>query len=544
MRLKRVDAVVVLLALAGCRVSEVSFVDTQAIDFDYFAIVAVDANGRAVRTSRVFGVENGKIAFGGHPLFAFDEAGAYVVGFDREALFQIHPGFELERAKELELHVGTPPAAPLVRSSATTAFADAALPDRLSVRAAGAAMPPANLADMLRSTLVLAIPIDPESCRAPGEGRLEAFGDHGDLLPLSRMLPVPADNIDAAEALRNFWRIVPLDADRVLAISFAAVYLIHRGQPIAVPDSLDRDIPAGMLPAGLLHRTAHIEAIAVDLARPGANGTLTAYVGGEVSNDGLEEAAIFELEISSAGVRYARTASITGGAGLGKNVLDLMIDHEGTVIAVGTHELLLVKTATSSVFRAAAPIPDLRDVRLRRAITTQDQMRPHLIADDIGRFHAGDALAGTWTSVRRDDRLSDERIYGLAETPDGREQWAVGVKGSILRRIAPDFAWQVVRPVLPPRLAPCANADAEGQLAEISGVLRSVAVDDQAAYIAVSHCRAVLRVRRSDLCAAAIPFEDRPIENTPDDFFSAAIAGDELLIGGSFGALWRTRLAD
>jgi hypothetical protein len=72
---------------------------------------------------------------------------------------------------------------------------------------------------------------------------------------------------------------------------------------------------------------------------------------------------------------------------------------------------------------------------------------------------------------------------------------------------------------------------------ELAQDIRGVAVSDTDAFLAVDDCTAILRVRRSDLCASVIASPMDPIGATDVNRISLDIHQDRLIVSGRSGLL-------
>lgn len=490
--------------LVHCTSVQVDELDVPSANADYFFWVAYDEDGRAQRVSGVFGLEGSKIVFGGDPLFRLEdgERGAAAIAFTREALREMHGGFLEARAAEITVAVAAPPD----ETIAEDARAIAAVPSAAQLIGAGDKT-------ALESNLTLTFPIDPEWCKSDRGTRLEAFGATGQLLPPEVRLPDEGDG-GPIDQLRTLIFAEKIDADRVLVASERLLYVVRRGAPFEEP----------------AFRVTDMILYAVALAPKTADGAIPIY-GAGMKND---RPAIAEFALDPGGaIRFVETTTASAREG---RLLDILIDGEGNLIAAGDNNFFMVRRAGEAAIVNAPPAGSKPIDIYRKVIATGDPEHPHLVTETDGLLYYGDAISGDWSLFERNDRFDNRRFYGLAASPDGREHWAAGPKGSVFARTR-DNIWEPLLLQVPPRFGPCTTIAADGTRV-FNNTIRAVALDDEAGYLAFGDCNAMLRVRRSDRCVSVLSAEDEPITRADLDWMALDRQGGELIVGGSNALLY------
>lgn len=528
-----------LVSTIGCTRHDIALFEISGVELEYFVVVPLTAQGDPTRVSTVYRAQDR--ALNGKPLtkLADGERTAAVVALTRAQLLRVHPGFDRDREKEIMIALGAPPDSPQLRVIGETGMVDATLPSDATVLGpAGAEISVDEMRRRIRRQIVLTIPVDPEHCRLGQPGAFTAFGDRPQLLPDSMQIPGERGDISANAYYRKPTRVIAVDADRALMLTPKMLYLVRRGEPIALPPSesaLDPSVPSSVIALDQLGRLyPRALALAIDPAHRAPDGSIPVLIGGDEGN----RARVWELELSSAGLRFITTATIAWGTrAVGDAVRDLAIDASGTVVGVGEPGSVLIRLLGNRDF-AVRPRPDgaAPDAFFRRVIASGIAQKPHLIGSDEGKLYLGDARTSEWTYFKRSDRFNTLRFDGLASAPG--EMWAVGHIGTMFRKLG-SAEWGRVQLELPPRFIPCSSGAGGERSATLVSHVVEVALDAEHAYLVTDNCTATLRVRRSDLCVSVLTHPDLPISTSNLDYTSASLLDGMLLVAGSGGTLLR-----
>ncbi|MCK6551076.1 hypothetical protein L6R52_34895 [Myxococcota bacterium] len=529
----RVCAAGLLVALTACTERVVVTFEPPSADERYSLFVAIDASGAPVRTGDVWGVEDGRVVFGGDPRFALEPGeDAVVVSFTADALRAISPGFLGARETELRVRVAPPPEAPRLAVDDDPTLVDAALPDALSVRTGTGrsddATTRARLVASLRATLTLTLPIDPEHCRPEPPIRFVPYGATAQLFPSTLAIPGEPSG-QPSEWWRKIRSAHVIDEDLVFAATAKVLFLVERGRAPSLPPTPGGFDPAEPAPTvfvddlGTFEPVATVTAIEPTQRTPGEHVVVVA---------GFDEGrlVVWELSVSRRGIVVLGRVPIEGDAFRGV-LFDVAVDGAGNTVITG-RGLMLARPAGAAAFRRVLA-PDA-DGDLRRIVATSDAARPHFVGEDTGQLFLGDALAERWEIFLRGDRLNDRRYYGLAA--DDGELWAVGPKGTLFRSLE-GVAFAPLEVQLPPSAYACGSAAVEGGLPRLTRTMTDVQLDDDAAYLLLAECSGVLRVRRSDLCATTIAAEGTDIAARETGWGMRTLAAGQLFVYGNLGEL-------
>lgn len=496
-------AALLLLAPLGCE-DGTTHVDPGGTRFELAFAVVTGPGGEPLSTLAPFGEAIGK---------TLDEAKIEVRLQQDQQLSLIDVSVAAILAKEerldpaalaaISLKVGAPPQDV---ETIEGARARLALPETFRVwraeREPAALVEDPAAAETLRRGLTLEIPISVEACRL-AEGL--------ELVPFS----------SGTTTLRDIeLRYVQLvSRDRVLASSFGTLLVIDRGQPLDdtpyVPGAVSKRIP---LPDHFGNRKVTNHALSLSpITRP--DGTREVLVAATVDRS----FRLVEAELSSAGLRFVGTATITE-----EELKGVAFDAEGAVIAAGGERTVLTRAPGERTFVRQTP-PDTS------ALGFQSEFRlvrmsgvpslPHLIGGEA-QVYLGDAFTGTWRKEAFVSFLSTKlQVDDLALSvgPEGEDLWVTG--DTAIFRKPPGGSWSQLDLDYPSRLTPCLGTDV--QAVHLLPTHALIALD----------CTAMIAVRRRDLCVSVIPARDTAIALQPGALKQMAADSERLIAVGRDGVV-------
>ena len=89
----------------------------------------------------------------------------------------------------------------------------------------------------------------------------------------------------------------------------------------------------------------------------------------------------------------------------------------------------------------------------------------------------------------------------------------------------------------PASFASCAGAPGPDGFPSLTETMQDVEIDDTSVYVVVTSCSGLLRVRRSDLCAATVPIQGLPVTLAGGGYRGIDVFEGQILMGGAQGAL-------
>ncbi|MCC7386562.1 MAG: hypothetical protein IT384_32285 [Deltaproteobacteria bacterium] len=423
---------------------------------------------------------------------ASDATLAVVVPLDATGLATEVEDFEPGRIAELAVRLAPPPSVPgpaeLIDGRV---FRAAALPVGaaiLSARLEGGGArftPDAEAALRVRGAVTLLIPSSVERC-APPDGGMEIFADLDDRFV-----------IDLA------W----ITEDLLLVHGVVRLVLVRRSVgPVAVLDSHDFVPSAPEL--------ARFGLLAVDpRTRPDGRSTVWASACSSATtlarDCAVGTARLLRLEAGPDGFSNVRTATVVP---TGPGLIEPAVDALGRVLLAYGYSRFFTLEGDPPVMRPLDPPPIAADSPHPDSIApTADLARPFLIGFKSS-VHQLEWESRTWRTwaVGGLERIA---TYALASYLDAGatdlEIWTAGTHGRMFRKPAHRNEFERIDPVLPIRLAACANAERHA----VDDIV-DVELDREVAYVAMGRCSAAVRIRRNDLCASTISESEGPAAST------------------------------
>lgn len=366
-----------------------------------------------------------------------------VASFDPASLAAVVDDFEPGRIAQLSARLRSPPpAAGPAELIEGGVFRAAALPEGTIIRSAalgdGAADPfttDEEVAARVRATVTLLVPSSLEPC-APPNGDLRVFAN------------VPDEYV---VGMRWFTE------DLILVHGVVRLLLVRRGEgPVAFLEAAD------LTPGP--REVARFGWFALD-PRPLPNGHATLWASACSSTsmtirDCVEGSGrLLRLEIGADGFSSVRTATVvTSGPGY----LEPVVDALGRVLLINGPSRFHTLEGDPPVFTALdAPPVGPENVHPDSAVATDDLARPFLVSFK-STVHLLDWQARRWVTWPVGG-VEIVATYGLTSALDpvtgDLEIWTAGSRGRMSRKLAGRDEFVRVDPVLPLRLAACANAE-------------------------------------------------------------------------------------
>ena len=498
--------------------------------------VVRDAAGVLTQVGPVFVTKDGRVSSGVLPALRVQPEGeAWLVSASFAALSASLPGFDPARAVELGASAARPPAAPERHLSPAGATLLTRLPPEARVArvGAGGASAPLEPNDPARAALLeaitLAVPEDPEHCRAPGPRPL---------VPYAGVRNAVATFEALEPALAWLRHVVRVDGARLVAAGPFALYLVQRGRavPHAGPgEPLQHHYLGDLVPEP---EHAAIIALALDpeVAEDGSRHLLV--VGNHLhptQSLPLSGWAV-DVRVGPNGFAGAETATIaTGLVHRGA-----AIDAAGRQVIVADGSVLLMRDRGGPWRRVQLP-PVLRsDDEGRRAVATGDPTHS-LLVGTRARMHLYDAARALWSTEVIASEQDDFQPYAVAAAPIGGvlEQWAGSSRGRVVRR-SPS-GWQSVELAPPPRFYPCQTFGTPARPDFLRRV-EAMAMAGGYAYLVPDRCAALVVVRLEDRCVSLLGIEGEGVRAAVPGFQDLAVGGGELVVVGDDGQIWFTPL--
>ena len=523
-----------LLAAAlaqGCTDRAKLELDLTGATFDYGWAVLQDAAGAATRSTEVFGLAGGAIAFGSLPQLELtpEERSILVIGIARADLERDLPSFDAARASEIRVGEAQSCAGGAYASDGRSATVS--IPPGAQVLG-GSLDGPLVLAPVARPDSLmgrtLSVPIELERCRLDRpEARLVPYGAEESLLPSGTRI---AGRMSRSGEYLNLVRIAPLGDGRLLGLAATAIYLFERGGRY-------RDAPTHVIDRATLPlaRVPAFRGIAVQPLGRSSERRAVVVAGDEALG------AMVEVRIGPEGFRSARTATVTRA-----RLSDVIFDDSGTLVAVGEDGVILTQTSSSAPLDVVS-LGDAFD--LARVVASGDSAAPHLISTRAGEVLEGDAVLNPARLVKYalSTLAVGARYLGAltaVRAPSGVERWAGTINGHLFRRGAGEEQWSTITVEAPPSFAPCASSEnacghrtittaGYSDLVAIPRTARSTA----GVGIVLSSCSALVVTRVGDRCATPLVPGGGAVEQSQAGIVTAVVVDGRLYTGGPFGSV-------
>jgi hypothetical protein len=500
-------------ALLGCTKHDLVTIDlSDRLDVVAFVVV-LDEGGLPLRVTRPFGVTNGEVSFGERAQLELveGEASAVLVEIEHAELAIARPDYVRSRAEEIGVEVRPPPEPPLLDDrDAEEPLESGPLPANAAI---GEVSP--EVADTIRSSLTLTLPVDPEYCR-PTRERFVAFGAALEAYPIQN---------DGARDFRDFVRV----GDLVVIRGFDRMLVLERGGMIDPPAVLKL---GEVFPGDAM---STFDSIAVD-PTPRMDGStgIAATIDRDLPNGG-SESVLAEIALDGTALRYVGTATAT--LEIDYSVVD--VSSDGTAAFVAEEGFLFVEEGAGFA-KITVPVDMNDNPKLRQIIWTEDPSRP-LMFTSRNNVHFYNPATGRFISevlsTVTEQSLHFQSLRSFRGRDGGEEIWGAGTFGYILRYRRQTL--ERIEAKLPPRYAVCAGAQAD--TSAFTDPVADVAVLDGYAYAVVARCSAVLAVRIEDGCSSLIPAVGDAVSILdPDAEALQAIdaSNGELILVGRRGRVW------
>ncbi len=377
--------------------------------------------------------------------------------------------------------------------------------------------------------LVLELPLREDRCLDAPPLELVPFGDTAELLPPGTVIDGLARD---SNSLLDIFRVARVDADRVLALTGAALYLFERGRPFQDDGAhavfrWDLDVPAGP-------GTWYFSDFAILPERePGTHRILA--VGSLWSSPDGSASGVFELRVDEGGLHFTRTSTVYPGIDL----KSMALGPNGEFFAGGGTGWMV------SSIGVGAPITGFQVPGILEAIevvhwAVGDETL-HLLGTFDGGLYSGNAFLGP-IGLQREAAGFQTTLTSMASrlTTEGAEVYAATSRSGLFRR-APDGQWSPSWFAVPSNVGVCSQIDGEcGQrtLARKAVPRGLTAAPERGSlFFGAQTCSAILELRPERGCVAALVLGDGAAEAEMVDYPGLDWRGGRLLVGGRGGAL-------
>ncbi len=508
--------------MASCTQREVVPFDVAGRALEYAFLVTLDRGGVAVRVSDPFGVVDGELKFGELPSFdlADGETRAVLLGMTAADLRRSISAFDPSQPNVVELSIARPPDAPEVKEPTKARIPVPAATEVWDVDTANGTVIEGFDRAVL-GQLTLTVPLDTDGCSSN-----QAFTRWS---ATPEAIPLRVGGYVFVGRGRDVVELRVLSSTVALVLTREAIALVPRGGELDI-SAYEPNGPSSLLTiADLGSSNGSVYAMALEDDDDG-DGVRRVVIAGQ---DGGEDAAVWDVELSPAGLTPVRKPAIERTGRLGR-LWGVTIDGEGRDIATGEAGTILVREAGEEKFSVGRRISTEKSMRV--VLDTKDPTEPHLIAVDDGRVFEGDAVRSSWRQAMVGGSVQSLHIFAGAVSPTGDERWVSSEDGLMFRSVRRE-PWEEIKLVLPEVYTPCSSG--QGVLDRLpAGDLDSVAIDGEYLYVVSEICNAMLRVRRRDLCTSVITKGDEPVGTAIPDTTSAAVGHGVLLMGTDAAGIW------
>jgi hypothetical protein len=511
-------------ALVSC--AETIQVDVAGVPLDYGSVVTFSDTGEPVAASAVFGVEDGRVVFGELPQIRLgpDEASFALIALARDG---IHPAFVPSRATELDVLLEPSPDALVVEGTDLTRLdGRIRVPDQATISTARFDDPVLRPGEVDLERITLRIPVDPEYCLDPMQTELAPYG--ADVRPRG-----PLQDIVAA---------LEIDGDRAVVASKTEIYVLPRHGTTStvwrLPDDPDY-VPGEQL-----------NDVAIGAPRTDGSREILA-VGGFLERDAELPTfgKIWRLRLD--GDRVTRDGPLFRvGAGLWFRVV--AYGPDGCAFAGQEDGHLLVRADERSPWIDEVALMTRTDVPrfVGQLVATGDPEFP-LMASTKNYVHRMNA-SRVWESeiLMRGGILGPEsnNYEGLGLVRDGGvpDFWAGGQRGQIGRKAGAEpfelFENRGIAIGYPPRFSACASSANPGEPLTYNREINDLVVAGDHVFMAYENCRALVVLRRADLCVWMLPIAGQATAFVEDSFVVMSRSGRRILVASEDGELYETLL--
>lgn len=534
----RSAAAAIVFLLAGCDGRAVERFELGDLDVEFGFLVVLDDQDRPTRTSEFFGISSDqKISFGELPSFELtkNERGAVLVALDIAGL-SAFTGFDASRSAELRVVLEAPPESPEVEdpeeNDPVRGVLRAAIPDSarfISVESEGhdrvleSTPAPDALAQAIRQSIRLSVPIDFEYCRLPGSA------------PKMRSLagsPTSFREVDQGQdtAGSYFRHMERLDDGRIILISWSGIFLVRADAPFVMDGRHYLPFPmSGIAPS----------AFAID-PRPDPSGRKTILVtAGDPHLAQPPRGALRTYTLGDDDLQYVSSSTLSFPLG------EVLIGGDGRVlIGLLSDTQLYERPAGADAFELM-PLPGRGgDGGVSHLAATHDPELPY-VATTHGRVHFYDSRSAMWghEDIENPGVLRLERVrpmqVAIAPRGDDFEVYVGGQYGLIFQRSIRG-EWSSFTIPLPPRGYACSkSADATGPGA-IPGIEGLAVVDDHL-LATLGQCSPLFVIDQSRTCSAVIPPEDGGVVREMSiNLYNIDVKAHSIVVSGDHGVLEET----
>lgn len=506
--------------------------DLTALEAELAVAVVVSSVESPTRVSSMFSVQGGALRGGDLPSFELqsEEAAVRVLGTSMAELKASSRLLGAVTADGVELVIEVPPATPIADLPDHRLRMRAPLPASTSVLEVGGSgelvAAPRSLLGSL--TVRASAPLD----QPPSSAQPRAFAASERIFEPAMVLPGRAK-----DPSYRIVQLLPLTADRIIAVTTNALMIVERGQPLSL--AYTASAASSFLPLTDLDPDDSGR-----IADAVMNGNEIIAVGDVFLPHGpfARTGRVWRFEV----VGGALIRSVDRPALIGEtpNMLNaVLVDAKGGVV-VGGEQGLLYRSAPGPVPRFV-PVPrlNLENILYRSDAVTADIDVMALNGDDIllgtnnGRVLSGDPESDNWHIAIDAEPLATTmhtaRINAIAVF--GGEIWAATRTGAVFHRDAEGNS-ALLRLLPPPSLELCVPRS--GNVVAF-GSLQTLAVSATHVYTTQKDCSAILRVRRSDdVLSAVAPGGQVMVLDEDNDLRRLVVTERGMLAGGDLGRLY------
>lgn len=531
-RLHRLCCIGAIYAVSACTTRQITKADLTSFEAELAVAVVVSTVESPTRVSPLFSVQDGALRGGVLPSFELqnEEVAVRVVATTMAELKASSRLLGAVSADGVELVIEVPPATPTADIPDHRLRLRAPLPASTAVLEVGdsgelVAAPRSLLGSL---TVRASAPLD----QPPSSAQPRAFAASERIFAPEMALPGRA-----RDPSYRIVQLLPLTADRIIAVTTNALMIVERGQPLSL--AYTASAASSFLPLSDLE-----DDTSARIADAVMNGSEIVAVGDVFVPHGqfARTGRVWRFEV----VGGALIRSVDRPALLGETPSMLnavVVDAKGGLV-VGGEQGVLYRSAPGPAPRFV-PVPrlNLENILYRSDAVTADIDVIARYGDDIllgtnnGRVLSGDPESDSWRIAIDAEPLATTmhtaRINAIAVLAG--EIWAVTRTGAVFHRDGEGNS-VLLRLLPPPSLEPCVPRS--GNVVSF-GSLQTLAVSATHIYTTQKDCSAILRVRRSDDALSALAPEGQVmVLDRDNDLRRLVVTERGMLAGGDLGRLY------